>query len=303
MRPSIEEVHALLTAPGERYEIAETTLEGAPIRFWKNAPPDLARVLRSSAAHGDETFIVYEDERISFAEHFARAAWLSHRLREDFGVRRGDRVAIAMRNLPEWPVAFWAIAAAGGVVVPLNAWWTGPEMEFGLADSTPRALVCDAERLERIAPYLDGLRSHGPVHVVGVRLGPDAELPEDAVRWEDAVADADVLPVAPMSEIGPEDDICIFYTSGTTGRPKGAVLTHRGAASNLLNLAFWQTMAGAAQDMAIAAGDPPAGSDKQAGESYPGSILAVPLFHVATGVLKSVGVPPVPPAAMAAEKN
>ena len=153
-------------------------------------------------------------------------------------------------------------------------------MEFGLVDSSPRALLCDAERLERVAPYLEALRSDGPMHVVGVRLGPDAGLPEDAVRWEDAVAGAEGLPVAPMADIGPEDDLCIFYTSGTTGHPKGAVLTHRGAASNLLNLAFWQTMAGAAQDMAIAAGDPPPGSDKKPGESYPGSVLAVPLFHV-----------------------
>ncbi len=119
-----------------------------------------------------------------------------------------------MRNYPEWVLGYWATLKLGAAVVGLNAWWTGPEMEFGLVDSSPRALLCDAERLERVAPYLEALRSDGPMHVVGVRLGPDAGLPVDAVRWEDAVAGAEGLPVAPMADIGPEDDLCIFYTSG-----------------------------------------------------------------------------------------
>ena len=80
--------------------------------------------------------------------------------------------------------------------------------------------------------------------------------------------------------IEPDDDVCVFYTSGTTGHPKGAVLTHRGAVSNLLNLAFWSTMSKLAEQKAVEAGEPPTGSDKKVGESNPGSVLAVPLFHV-----------------------
>ena len=140
-KPSIAAVHAELTAPGERFEMAEATAAGAPIRYWKNAPPDLASVLRASADHGDAPFVVYEDERTTFAEHYAQAAALAHRLREDYGVRPGDRVALAMRNLPEWPVAFWAIAATGAVAVPLNAWWTGPELAYALEDSGARVWI------------------------------------------------------------------------------------------------------------------------------------------------------------------
>jgi len=268
-----------LTAPGAPFAWSVTDVRGVPTRTYDAAPPNLALLWAGSVAHGDADYLVYQDERMSYAEAHAQVDAIASHLAA-IGVGHGDRVALAMRNYPEWVLGYWATLKLGAAVVGLNAWWTGPEMEFGLADSSPRALLCDAERLERIAPYLDALRSDGPMHVVGVRLGPDAGLPVDAVRWEDAVAGADDLPVAPMADIGPEDDLCIFYTSGTTGHPKGAVLTHRGAASNLLNLAFWQTMAGAAQDMAVAAGEPPPGSDKKPGESYPGSVLAVPLFHV-----------------------
>ena len=268
-----------LTAPGAPFAWSVTDVRGVPTRTYDAAPPNMALLWAGSAAHGDADYLIYQDERMSYAEAHVQVDAIASHLAA-IGVGHGDRVALAMRNYPEWVLGYWATLKLGAAAVGLNAWWTGPEMEFGLADSSPRALLCDAERLERVAPYLEALRSDGPMHVVGIRLGPEAELPDDSVRWEDAVAGAAGLPVTPMAEIGPEDDLCIFYTSGTTGHPKGAVLTHRGAASNLLNLAFWQTMAGAAEDMAIASGEPPPGSDKKPGESYPGSVLAVPLFHV-----------------------
>ena len=189
-------------------------------------------------------------------------------------------MALALRNYPEWALAYWATVRLGAVVIGMNAWWTGPELEFGLADSTPKVMVCDAERLDRVMPHLAGLRSSGPLHLVGVRLPAGTRLPDDAVRWEDALASAAEHGPAPEPTIDPDDDLCVFYTSGTTGHPKGAVLTHRGATSNLFNLGFWQVMAASAEARAVAAGEPPPGSEKEAGESYPGSVLAVPLFHV-----------------------
>ncbi len=116
-----EDTTASLTAPGQLFEISEEVIRGIPTRVWKNTPPSLRAVLELSRLHGDKTFIVYEDERSSFVDHFRQAATLAHRLRDRYGVQKGDRVAIAMRNFPEWPVAFFAAASIGAIVVPLNA--------------------------------------------------------------------------------------------------------------------------------------------------------------------------------------
>ena len=121
-------------------------IRGVPTRTWKSAPPTLRTVLELSAGHGDKTFLVYEDERLTFGEHFRLAAGLANVLIERFGVQKGDRVAIAMRNLPEWVIAFWAAIAAGAIVVPLNAWWTGPELAYGLDDSGTSVVFVDEER-------------------------------------------------------------------------------------------------------------------------------------------------------------
>ena len=268
-----------LTAPGAPFAWSVTDVRGVPTRTYDAAPPNMAQVWAGSIVHGDADYIVYEDERISYAEaHKAVDALAAHL--SDVGVGHGDRVALALRNYPEWALAYWATVRLGAVVIGMNAWWTGPELEFGLADSTPKVMVCDAERLDRVMPHLDGLRSSGPLHLVGVRLPDETRLPDDAVRWEDALTSATEHGPVPEPTIDPDDDLCVFYTSGTTGHPKGAVLTHRGATSNLFNLGFWQVMAASAEARAVAAGEPPPGSEKEAGESYPGSILAVPLFHV-----------------------
>src|SRR5215469_4518780 len=156
--PSLADVRALLTAPGAMFEMAEETVDGALIRVWKNAPPTLGSVLELSSGYGDVDFLVYQDERYTFARHYATAAQLARRLRDDLGVQVGDRVSIAMRNYPEWSIAFFGATAAGAVAVPLNAWWTSSELRYGLADSASKVLICDAERLELVTPYLAGLR-------------------------------------------------------------------------------------------------------------------------------------------------
>ncbi len=144
--PTLGEAKATLTAPGETFEIEEVVIRGVPTRTWKNAPATLRTVLELSTLHGDKDFLVYEDERITFAEHFGQVTALAHQLVDRFGIRKGDRVAIAMRNLPEWIVSFWAAIAVGAVVVPLNAWWTGPELAYGLSDSGTSLVVVDEER-------------------------------------------------------------------------------------------------------------------------------------------------------------
>ena len=264
-----------MTAPGAPFAWSVVDIRGVPTRAYDSAPPSMALLWAGSVAHGDKDYIVYEDERLSYTEAHSLVDALCAHL-ASVGIGYGDRVAIAMRNYPEWVIGYWATVKVGAAVVGMNAWWTRPEMEFGLADCEATVLLCDRERLERIAPGLDVLREERRLHVVAVRT--EGDLPDDAVHWDDALAATGEPPEPPA--IDPEDDVCIFYTSGTTGHPKGAVLTHRGAVSNLLNLAFWQSMAGAAQEKAVAAGEAPPGSDKVQGESNPGSLLPVPLFHV-----------------------
>jgi long-chain acyl-CoA synthetase len=272
MTLSVAEATARLTAPGQMFEMVEGESAGHRVRIWKNAPPTLRTILELSRSHGDATFLVYEDERTTFEQHFRSAAQLAHALIERHGVRRGDRVAIAMRNYPEWVVSFWAAAAAGAVVVPLNAWWTGPELAFGLSDSGTAVLFADDERLERLEPHLNEIPLRGVVLARGSAHRAGTDRIEDLLA---APAQDAALPDVPL---GPDDDATIFYTSGTTGRPKGAVGTHLNICTNLMSLFF------VAQRSALQAS---AQERDGAAPNRPESrqncfLLSVPLFH-ATG--------------------
>ncbi|MHB1711451.1 MAG: AMP-binding protein, partial [Acidimicrobiales bacterium] len=171
--PSFAEAVAALTAPGQMFEMEEVAIRGIPTRTWKSAPPSLRAVLELSAHHGEKDFLVYEDERVTFAEHFRIAAALGHALAGKFGITKGDRVAIAMRNLPEWVMAFWASIAVGAVVVPLNAWWTGAELAYGLSDSGSSLVFVDEEREARIRPRLDELPRLHTIIMTCEGAGPD----------------------------------------------------------------------------------------------------------------------------------
>src|ERR1700721_695070 len=151
---SLAQAHALLTRPGSPFEIEERDIRGVRTRVWKHAPPTMRDLFQMARAHGERTFVVYGDERVSY-EEFARAALAIAEALQNAGVRKGDRVAIAMRNLPEWPAAFFGSLLAGAVAVPLNAWWTGPELRYGLRDSGAKVAIVDGERLVRLLEHLD----------------------------------------------------------------------------------------------------------------------------------------------------
>jgi long-chain acyl-CoA synthetase len=231
---TLAEAHAQLTAPGAPFEIAEMTIRGVKTRVWKNAPATLRDVFLNGRRFPDREFLIYEDDRATF-EGFARATLtLAHRLRED-GVEKGDRVAVIMRNLPEWPVAFWAGQLIGAIVTPLNAWWTSAELEYGLADSGAKVAIVDDERLERIAPLLDSLPG-----LTGVFVARKDEPPTDVRvhRLDKVIGPVNSwaeLPDLPLPDVAltAEDDATILYTSGTTGKPKGALGTHRNMTSNI----------------------------------------------------------------------
>ena len=151
---SVAQAHALLTAPGAPFEMEERVIGGIPTRVWKNIPPTIRELFLAGRAHGEKIFVVHEQERVSY-EAFSRAALAIAAALTAEGVKKGDRVALVMRNLPEWPAAFFGITLTGAIVTPLNAWWTGPELEYGLSDSGAKVAIIDAERLERLSEHLD----------------------------------------------------------------------------------------------------------------------------------------------------
>ncbi|MEO7371216.1 MAG: class I adenylate-forming enzyme family protein [Ilumatobacteraceae bacterium] len=256
----------------------EIIVRGTPMRVFGAAPPTLRALWELTALHGETAYIVYEDERLTYAETHASVRALAHHLHTSCGVERADRVAIAMRNYPEWVIAYWATVSLGAAVVGMNAWWTSAEMEFALDDSRPKVLIADDERLQRVLPVLDGLRSQAPLHLISVRT--DTELPTDSSRWNDVVVPDDAPAQLPAVEIEPDDDACIFYTSGTTGFPKGAQLTHRGSVQNVFNIAYMSTVISMAEAKAIAAGDIPAPTAVAATPGQAVLMAPTPLFHV-----------------------
>jgi long-chain acyl-CoA synthetase len=264
MAMTYEEAVQSITAPGQPFAITEVEIRGQRYKAFANTPPSLRAVVDKARSYGDRVFLVYENERLTFADVMARVDALAAALVERYGVRPGDRVAIAMRNYPEWIVAFAAATSVGAIAVALNAWWKTDELAYGLRDSGSKVLIADAERLERAAPVLDSLG----VRTLAVRV--EGALPAGVDRFEDIVVPG---PAMPEVSVGAQDDLMILYTSGTTGEPKGAVSTHHA----VLNALMAFTCRTRVRDML-------APQDRE-GHSYPPCfILVVPLFHV-TGLV------------------
>jgi long-chain acyl-CoA synthetase len=166
-----------LVAPGTGFAMETIEVRGVPMRVFGAVPPTMRSVWELAQLHGDKTYLVYEDERYTYAEVAARVRALAHWLRDEHGVGPGDRVAVAMRNYPEWVVSYWAVAALGAALVGINAWWTPKELAYGLSDSRPKVLIADDERVERFVQVLDQVRGDNPdLHLVSVRS--DRELPD-----------------------------------------------------------------------------------------------------------------------------
>jgi long-chain acyl-CoA synthetase len=266
---SLEQVKGALTAPGGRFEMEELEIRGVPTRVWKNAPPTLAILAQLARLYGDRVFTIYEDERVTYEANYRATCHLAQRLSE-MGVVKGDRVALAMRNLPEWPTIFFAAVSLGAIIVPLNAWWTGGELEYGLKDSGAKVLFVDAERHARLKDCYDQLPDLERVVVsrCSEELGGNVSRLEVLIGTRHDWADLPDIPF-PQVALTPEDDATIFYTSGTTGSPKGALGTHRNICTNILSSGY-----SAARAMLRRGEMPPAVIPHKVG------LLVIPLFHV-----------------------
>jgi long-chain acyl-CoA synthetase len=262
------------TAPGQPFEIGEQLVRGIPMRVYTTGPQTLREIALGTGAFGDRPFLVYSGERWTYAEQARIIAGLARCLAEEYGLRKGDRVAVSMRNYPEWTPLFWAAQVLGLVLVPLNAWWTAAELCYALADAGARLVVADAERAALLAPELGEL-GHPPL--IEVR-GSGRSAP-GVRRWDDLLATLDPAATAPDVEVSPDDDSTILYTSGTTGRPKGAIGTHRNHCTNLRNTQLAAFVSGV-----IAGGGGPPAPEPAALDSagpQPGTLCTFPLFHIA----------------------
>ena len=280
---SMANATAQMTAPGSMFETERTSVNGIEMTVWKHAPATLRQILDLSLTHASRDFLVYEGQRFTFDEHYRAASTLAERLIAT-GVTKGDRVAIASRNLPQWVIAFWGTVLAGAVVVPINAWWTPEELQYGLSDSGTSVLFVDEERLERVRSTLDELAELSTIVVISedphrrARLGA-VHARVRIVDFNEYVGDISPSATPPDIAVSTDDDVTMFYTSGTTGHPKGAVGTHRNAITNLMNLFF----VGSRATMRWGSGNV-----DETGESIPNAgLLSVPLFH-ATGCLATM---------------
>jgi long-chain acyl-CoA synthetase len=279
---TIAECNALLTAPGAKFEMEEATVNGVSLRFYKNAPQTIRNVVLNSKEWGERELIVYQDERVTYEAHYKAVAHLAHRLRDDFGVKKGDRVAVIMRNYPQWPVAFFATLMIGAIATPMNSWWTGDELEYGLSDSGAKVAIIDVERLERLREHLPNLP--GLKHVLVAR-GLEEEADPHVTSLDrligDAKAWADMPNLAmPDADVGPNDDATIMYTSGTTGKPKGALASHRAICSNTFNSASCQARHFLRMGQPVPPRDPKTTPPRIA-------LQAIPFFH-ATGAFSNL---------------
>jgi long-chain acyl-CoA synthetase len=266
---SVVEIEAELTAPGGAFDIVHEDVLGESIKVLKHRDHTLREILEKSVNHADNEYLICEDQRISFGQHLAAVSAVAHNLRHTYGVGPGDRVAILADNHPQWIITFWATVSIGAICAGLNGWWNRDEILYALGNAEPKLLVGDRKRLARIK---------------------DDTLPYPVICIEDDFAERllhtnEPEAALPECTIGEDDPALILYTSGTTGRAKGALLSHRCLLTFLSSAIF----SGFRMMM----------MEAEAGKSVGSSALpncglfSAPLFHLSglfTGVVTSLAV-------------
>lgn len=256
---------AELISTNEMFAVKTASIRGINYPVFKNAPQNLCEMLlRGFSLHDDgkAEYLVYQSERWSydaFCKDIKKTAW---HLQNEFSVKKGTSIAIAMRNYPEFLILVMAISALGAKVVFLNAWWTTKELKYALEDSSAKLVFADGPRTKSIEPLVQDLN----LQLIAVR--------EAEAFWPTRFSDflKNTTPAKwPEVNIDPDDDFSIMYSSGTTGHPKGVVLTHRGAINAVYT---WLMQSAIAQkiDLAESVEKPP--------PVKPSVLIVTPLFHV-----------------------
>lgn len=261
---SMEQASQQLTGPGAPWELEQRQINGVDLRCYKKAPSTLRDAINRGREHGDKIAVAYEDERYSFDQFFEGADRLAQHLLSKHGVKKGDRVAIAMRNYPEWMMSFVGILSIGAIVVPLNSWGRGEELSYAISDSGANLVICDQERLDHLRDRLEGLNCKAIV------VRSDDTEGEQVEPWslsqQQSPCNYDDI------DISPGDLAIVMYTSGTTGKPKGAASTHFAVSQALYNMDYMAAMSAMCNMPTV---------EKMMGSGFePCTLLAVPLFHV-----------------------
>ena len=264
---SREEAITFLTAPGKPFELYDGKVYGRTCKIFRSTPTSLRELYESGRS--DKTFIVYEDERLTFEDAYQLSCRIANVLIEKYGIEKGDRVAISMRNFPEWVCIFNAVTSIGAIAVAMNALWQSEEMEFGLDDCGAKVLFADQERVDRLEPFWESTN----IEVVAVR---STKMLDGMSTIEDILASQLEWPM-PDQAPEPDDRAMIMYTSGSTGHPKGAISSHR----NVLSALFSWTLQAQIRSFMEHGETPPTPPTQT---HQPATLLAVPLFHV-TGCL------------------
>ncbi|MHA4852836.1 steroid-24-oyl-CoA synthetase [Rhodococcus sp. MSC1_016] len=250
----LDQVMSRLTGPGGRFEIVEEPVLGTRMPVMKNRGRAVGDLLATSLQWGDRDYLVTADRRLSYTEHAAAVAALATALRDEHGVRKGDRVAILAANTPEWVIAFWATQVLGAISVGLNGWWVPREVDYGLTHSRPTVVIADAKRAETLA-------------AAGSEI-PVLTMEDDLPRLFDRYAGAPM----PHTDVDEDDPAAILYTSGTSGRPKGALHSQR----NILAVVDYHRFSDAVvAEFTGAPTDPAVPSSRR-------YLLTSPLFHIAS---------------------
>jgi len=255
-------VTAALTGPGGPFEMAVEQVLGAPIPVLRHRRESLLELLDLSAAWGERDYLVTADRRMSFAEHAAAAGALAAGLAQRYGIGKGDRVGILAANAPEWVVAFWAAQCLGAIAVGYNAWWAPREIAYGLEHTTPSVVIADAKR----AALLRESDISVPV------LTMEQDLPELIAANSGA---------SPRASVAQDDPAVILYTSGTSGRPKGVVHSHRNLVAVTDYHRFTDAMVAMFRDKTIAEAVL-SGRYASSAPSDKRFLLTSPLFHIAS---------------------
>jgi long-chain acyl-CoA synthetase len=266
LKLQIDAALAALVESDAPFELIDSPQTGSESKEYKNAPKNLVELFSGAKAHGEKEFVLYEGERWTFEKMLQQAASIGGHLLNEYGITKGTRVAIAMRNYPEWMAAFIGITSIGGVVVPLNSWGLADELKHGLTDSGAKLVFCDQRRYNLMKECCVDM------DIPTIIARPNkVNINSTAIAYENLIADA-ATATMPLVNIAGDDDALIMYTSGTTGKPKGALSTHHALCQAIFSIEC--------MGAAMALGNQESFKIVANKGFAPCNLMSVPLFHV-----------------------